>query len=311
MTHSPNINEQKRAKDLVLVRTKLQAYILSQLIVSGKLSPPRKIWVITTANEKVALSAILMQLNSLPQLSCTPIAVLRRDKYWHFGLALRIWISILRLRMNKGALVFSNLNWIALALPIKCAPTIPYITFDDGVANIQQRNATFLSDLPTVRKGLVGWALRGIFPTGCAGYLRAKSSLHFTIFRDFPKSQYAGQVVQISLDWENSIDPDDISELPDRVSRILLGTVTKEVDVNVESHAALLSWADLYIPHPRSDEPGSYSRIIVKYPAEALIGYYAKHQSVVVAHYNSTAAVSFAQHPNVELFDLTKGEMPP
>lgn len=304
------INEKERSENLALVRTKLQAYILSQLIVSGEVSPPKRIWVITTADERVALSSILMQLNSVTQMSSTPIKILRRDKHWHFSLVLRIWTNVLRLRISKGALIFANLNWIALALPIKLMPAIRYITFDDGTANIQRRRGSYLSDLPTARTGVLGRILKKMFPSGCAGYLRGRSSLHFTMFRDCPQSQYGGQVVHIPVDWENLIGPDDTSQLPDRVCRIYLGTVTKEIDIDMAIHAALLSWADFYIPHPRSCEPGVCSRIILKYPAEALIAHYAKSHLINVAHYNSTAALGFSEHSNVQLFDITKGEIP-
>ena len=292
----------------VVVRTKLQAIIVNAMVEAGLI--PGDVHLVLVAQD-AADTSIRDIRHQAGRMSPPP----RKTTVWLRGgvhmpfLFAHLLFCAWSARLRGHRLYAANVNWIALGLALKLCPGQAIFSFDDGSANVQQRDSSYLSESATRRRGPLGWLIRSVFPNGCASFVRGRIERHCTIYPHLPNIAPASRVDIVGIDWEQLMSDADRRALPPGIRRILLGTVYEAILEPAGPIAAAdveqtRRWADLYIPHPRDRSGRERAEVFMKYPAESIIGHYAKTGEIVVAHYNSSAALPFRELPGVHLVNL-------
>jgi hypothetical protein len=294
--------------NIVIVRTKLQAIIVSRMVGMGLISGDLHLIQFHEDADDASRHDLHHQALGLESVT-RKTTLLSRSGLGTLGLFLYFLYLLYRSRIRENRVYFANINWFPFALALKFCPGQRIFTFDDGSANIQQRDTSYLSQASSNRPGLAGWLARRIFPNGCAAFVREHIERHCTIYPGLANIVPDSKIDTVQIDWEDLVNDSDRRDLPEGIRRIFLGSVYSELlrpsgAVTEKEVNEMLQWADLYIPHPRDATARSRPDVFVKYPAESLISHYAKSGHLVVAHYNSSAALPFRNDPNICLVDL-------
>lgn len=292
----------------VIIRTKLQAIIVRKMVDTGLISGDLHLVQLYQDADDVSRHDLQHQVRDLAAVT-RKTTVLSRSGAGTPGLFFYFLYLLFATRLRGHRIYFANINWFPFALALKFCPGQSIFTFDDGSANIQQRDSSYLSQAASRRAGLGGWIARRIFPNGCAAYVRTRIDRHCSIYPGLGNIVPESRIDPIEIDWEDLLSEADRRALPEGVRRIFLGSVFPAIvrasgPVTGQEVEQALEWADLYIPHPRDTAARSRADVFVKYPAESIISHYAKPGDIVVAHYNSSAVLPFLHNPHVRLVDL-------
>lgn len=294
----------------VFVRTKLQAFIVAQLIRDGVIRTP--FHLIEVSNSKEPDSRPYMApLRAL----AGRVTTMERPRSSFLLLFLRFWRLLLVARITRAQVFIANVNWYHLGLALKLVPGMRIRTFDDGTANIQKRSA-FYTDEVLDLASLKGRFARQIFPGGVALFTRKRIEQHYSIYPKMQNIVSEDRWTQVLINWQAMIATEDVACLPETVTHILIGTVYAEalklwsMDLDEEKVRNAIAWADLYIPHPRQPGESPFRATLQKYPAEAIIDLYARKGPISVAHFNSSAVLCFKGNPRIRLIDLAADSSP-
>lgn len=301
--------------DRVIVRTKLQAIIVRRLLEEHVINAPFHLILLFNKDEHSFANGLEQQCRKL-SASVSKTTILARPKAG-FGRLLFFFLALLGRSKIRGERVFcANVNWYPIALALRIIPRSQIFTFDDGSANVQRRNSSFLGQQPSQSKGLQGAIARKIFPQGPSYFVRGRIIKHWTIYPEVTNIVSPAKLIHIDMKWRTLISKQDALALPVRVRKIYLGTIS-EMDGRNGKHSVpreiiekAINWADLYIPHPREPNAAERNRMASKYPAESIIDHYARIHSVAVAHHNSSASLSFLNNARVDLIDLSRDDLP-
>jgi hypothetical protein len=294
--------------NIVIVRTKLQAIIVRRMVDTGLIRGDLHLIQFYEDAGDASRHDLHHQALGLESVT-SKTTLLSRSGSGTLGLFLYFLYLLYRSRIRGDRVYFANINWFPFALALKFCRGQRIFTFDDGSANIQQRNTSYLSQASSERPGPAGWFARRIFPNGCAAFVRDQIERHCTIYPGLANIVPDSKIDIVQIDWEELVNAADRRDLPEDVRRIFLGSVYSELlrpsgAVTENEVKEMLQWADLYIPHPRDATARSRPDVFVKYPAESIISHYAKSGHLIVAHYNSSAALPFRNIPNIRLVDL-------
>lgn len=290
----------------VVIRTRLHALIVERLLVQGYIENPFHLIIAYNTTEPSYRTSIEKLFNSAKKVTELPrprLGFLRIFIYF-------LWL-LWRCRTNGDQIFLANVNWYHFGLALKMTPGLKINTFDDGSANVQTQSI-FFSDRGRELNSIHGRIAKLIFPRGVALFVRSRIERHYTIYPGLKNVVDVDRLVPIDIDWAGMANDVESRKLPEGVSKILLGTVYKEsatrssLCFSSEMMRAATEWAELYIPHPRQVEPCANAKVISGYPAEPLIGHYASIGKVVVAHFNSSAAIPFLSDPRVQLIDISQ-----
>ena len=296
--------------NLVFVRTKLQAIIIARMVESGLIQGELHVVKVRDGPRDAGILDAGAQLEPITGKTCRTTLLDRQD-----GIA--FVLAMLRLCFMawvRGDRIYvANLNWLALGLALKTCPGLRIHSFDDGTANLQQRDSSYRSNAASTRRGPLGWASRRFFPLGCAALARSRIVRHCTIYPGVENVVPADQVDELAIPWSRFIDDASRSALPFPVGKIFVGSVyaaieREPVPVTAAEVERLIDWCDLYVPHPRETSAHRRSELLKRLPVESIIDHYARTGRVVVAHYNSSAALPFLHDPRVRLIDLMGGD---
>lgn len=300
--------------DVVAVRTKLQAAIVHAMVQEGLVRVPFHLVKLYMAPVERAADELDIQCRALvPFVART--TMLDRSKVGAIGACVYLALLLAKTRLTGSRVLVANLNWLPLALALRLVPGSQIHSFDDGSANVQLRDNSYLSEQPTQRAGLAGWVLRALFPKGCAFFARGRIASHCTIFAGLDNVVPESRLTTVRMRWESLLTEQDARALPAGVRRIFLGSVYGELNewlhprVTPTDVDAAVAWADLHIPHPRQAIRGERHPILMKYPAESVISHYAAGNDVVVAHYNSSVALSLRSDTRVSFVDLSGADV--
>jgi hypothetical protein len=292
----------------VVIRTKLQAIIVRKMVEMGLIRGDVHLVQFYQDADDASKQDLQHQASDLKSVTGRTTAISRSGAGMP-GLFLYFMYMLWNARLRGHRVYFANINWFPFALALKLCPGQEIFTFDDGSANIQERESSYLSHASSRRPGLGGWLARRIFPEGCASFVRGRIQRHCTIYPDVANIVPDSRLDTIRIDWDELLGDADRIALPAGVRRIVLGSVYQSIarpagPVTERDIEQARQWADLYIPHPRDAAARDRADVFVKYPAESIISHYAKSGEVVVAHYNSSAALSFRDDPHVHLVNL-------
>lgn len=297
--------------DRVLLRTKLQAVIARAMIDAGQLAPdaclyeihdgPRDASGVHLREQRRLFAGLPVRHRSVP-----------RHRLGAAGMAAWLWLLLLRTRLAGGRLFAANLHWASLGLALRLQPGARIHSYDDGSANVQRRPHSFLWEAPSTRRGPGGWLSRLLFPSGVACFTRSRIVRHATIYPELENVVPADRLDRVRVDWSRLLVPEDAARLPQGVHRILVGSVFDELNQRLATPVTddvvkrAVAWAGLYIPHPRQPTPGAADSLMMRYPVEAIVEHYARRQPVVLAHFDSSAALPFADDPRVTCINLLR-----
>jgi hypothetical protein len=300
--------------DYLFVRTKLQGVIALELIRSGVI---RKPFVFTpmyriSAGEDTASVQVLYQTIAREAYRVRPLI----EASGLFRNSAQLAEDLLACWLTRGTVFVSVVNSYAVAVALKTNPFCTLMSFDDGTANVEVRDNSYLSLNPLPAGGVKRWLARKLFPNGAAAYCRSRISKHFTIYPDRPNIVSPDKLVSVELRWSLLLSESDKRRVPDTVRKILIGTVYDEV--KAEHWRPGFEWAisrcDLYLPHPREKTRHCHSDKVLETgaPAESLISYLLERgaPSLTLYHFGSSVALSFVAHPNVVCVDLLSTASP-
>jgi hypothetical protein len=305
---APQQLRKRQPMHCVVIRTKLQAIIVREMVEIGLISGNVHLVQFYQDADDASKHDLEHQARGLESVT-GKTTVISRSGAGMPGLFLYFMYLLWSARLRGHRVYFANINWFPFALALKLCPGQAVFTFDDGSANIQQRDSSYLSQAPSRRPGPGGWLARRIFPEGCASFVRGRIQRHCTIYPEAANIVPDSRLDTIRIDWDELLSDSDRNALPMGVRRIVLGSVYQSIarpsgPLTERDIEQARQWADLYIPHPRDAAARNRADAFVKYPAESIISHYAKSADVVVAHYNSSAALSFRNHPHVHLVNL-------
>jgi hypothetical protein len=298
--------------NLVFVRTKLQAIIVVQMVEAGLIQGALHVVKVREGPHDAGIQDASVQLESIARQTCRTTLLDRRHGVAFVLATLRLCFTAW---LRGDRIYVANLNWLALGLALKACPGLQIHSFDDGTANLQQRDSSYRSNAATTRRGPVGWAARSIFPEGCAAFARSRIARHCTIYPGLENVAPAHRIDEVAIPWSRFLDESSRLALPSPVERIFIGSVypaikREPVPVTAAEVERLIDWCDLYVPHPREASAHHRSAVLARLPAESIIDHYARINTVIVAHYNSSAALPFTHDPRVRLVDLMTEEFP-
>jgi hypothetical protein len=294
--------------DCVIVRTRLQSLIVRRLVETGVIAAPFHLVLLVRADGHLiesALEGLLRDAGLVARRTLIQRPPMRFAQMWRLFLRL-----LIEARRSGGHVYCSNFGWYPLAVALRCLPGYRIRTFDDGTANIQRRDNSFLSEAPSAEAGWRGWVARLLFPKGPALFARSRIERHWTLYPWAQNVVPADRLEPVEIDWSGLMEPEDAVCLPASARRIYVGTVYPEArkrgisGTSEADEASLLAWSDLYLPHPRDESAARAPEHLRRYPAETIISHYAQRGPLVVAHHNSSAVLPFLHNPAVTLFDL-------
>jgi hypothetical protein len=299
--------------DHAIYRTKLQAVIVGRLAATHVLQAPLHLVQLRRRPGDSNTADLDEAARTLAQFAARH-DVLSRHRLGSAGLFGWFLALLWRARLRGERVFVANINWVPFALALRCVPGLRVFSFDDGTANVQRRDDSYLSEVPSRARGVAGWLARRLFPKGPAYWVRGRIERHYTIYPGIANIVPPERLQAVAMAWDELIAPADRVRLPPGVARISLGAVYDEINrrlvapVSADDVARTIAWADLHIPHPRQPSEVERSEVVLRYPAEALIAHYAREQPVTVAHFDSSVALSFRDDPRVRLVDLADGE---
>lgn len=294
--------------DCIIVRTKLQAVIARRMAETGLVRAPVHVIALTRQVDDASAQDIARQVGAFGPLAART-TTLSRAKAGSAGVALLFAWLLAKTASGRGRVYLANVNWYPFALALKAFPRRRVYTFDDGTANVQARDNSFLAEEPSRAGGLTGWLARTLFPRGPGAFVRSRIERHATIYPGLPNLVPPERLDEVAIDWAELVDPADLARLPPACHRIFIGSVYREINrrmprpISQDEVDALVAWADLHIPHPR-ESAAPRDELLVKYPAESLVAACARRGPVVMAHFNSSVALSFRDDPRVTCVEL-------
>lgn len=290
--------------DVVVVRTKLQALIVAELVRLGIVSRPFHLILFEREEEP----AIDVQTRPLGALAATT-STINRGRGSAFACYAVLLRALRNARKTGGCFHCASISIFSLALAVKLNPHVHVKTFDDGSANIVP-SGVYFSERPTGISPAGRWLARRLLPQGPSRFFRDRTEHHYSIYHGCPNIVESARLTFIDIDWNALFQQTDVRRIPAGASRILLGSVYYELDelprgsFFVDRLPALKEWCDVYVPHPRYAD--SLQGDGFDSPAEAIIAHCAQRTLVTVAHFASSAAIPFQHSDRVKLIDLTQ-----
>ena len=93
-------------------------------------------------------------------------------------------LSILAV-ISCGKFFLAGINYYGFSIVAKFNPLIKIITFDDGMANFYKKSEYFKHEKLDDNLSVLRSFLNFLFPNGSPSFLRKKTILHYTIFKNF------------------------------------------------------------------------------------------------------------------------------
>jgi len=292
----------------VIVRTKLQALIVLELLRRGVISRPFvfvPLYQLRVGEDSDAVQTLYDAI-SVQASRVYPIVqsagLLRACVY--------LWFAGLKCLSTRGTIFAAVLNYYPLAVALRLLPGVDFCSFDDGTANIEVRDTSYHSMQPLPPGGWKRVLARALFPVGSSAYCRSRIRAHYTIYAGLANIVSPQKTVPVHIRWADLLSRADKARIPHPIRTLLLGTVYDEIDR--EKWRSPLDWAlqraDLYLPHPRQKKAvdESMAGTNLDATAEAVINYLLQEDpgELTVYHFGSSVALSFLGTERVRFVDL-------
>lgn len=224
-----------------------------------------------------------------------------------FAIAFR---ALIETRLSGGTVFNANISSAPFALALTMLPGMRFESFDDGFANVAPGQSLFLSDEPLEGGSIKRRTLRRFLPRGPAAASRDRIRRHFTIYPGLPNIVGEELLTPIRLRWRDHLSDADRTKLQRPIETLIIGSRYCEWPDSMNLRATVKEWAslnraDLYVVHPREDNP-PVPEVAMCFdgPAEGIIDQLAQQRPLTVVHLDSSAALPFEKDDRVQLINL-------
>jgi hypothetical protein len=291
--------------DYVLVRTKLQALIVLELIRRGVVEKPFRL--VCTHQHRIGedSESVYALYNQIEAQADRRYDIVQGEGLGR-GVA-RLLPMLWRARLTGGRLFVATINYYPLAVALRLTPGLTLHTFDDGAANIWPHASDYFRDRPLEGETARRRIARLLFPRGGPAFMRGRIARHYTIYPGYENIAPAERVEAIDLDWAGEMSAEDAARLPANVKAILLGAPFQDLKdpAALDRAREALAKSDLYLPHPR-DASGLTSdkdpKIMAS--AEAVIDSCLRQGPLTVYHFASSTILPFKGREGLTLVSL-------
>ena len=307
--------------DIIFVRTKLQAVIALNLVTENLIS--RNFIFVKCHKQNINEDAIELDFlyKKIEKKAFYTTHIVEKNGLIRCSLQVYL-LSILAV-ISCGKFFLASITYYGFSITAKFNPLLKIITFDDGAANYDNNSEYFkhetLDDNASFFRGLLNF----LFPHGSSFFLRKKTILHYTIFKNIENIVPSKKLKHININWDRYLSNEDILFLKkfakSEVS-VLIGTVYYEKESTLKREEQkinfinniqqrFLSKFDFMISHPSFSRLKPETLISRKFygPAESVIGF-LQNQSLVkkinIYHFRSTAILTIKTFSKVKLYDI-------
>ena len=227
--------------------------------------------------------------------------------------------------ISCGKLYLTAISTYVFSIVAKLNPLLKIVTFDDGMANIdkESENPYFSNKALDDNSSILRSFLNFLFPNGSPSFLRKKTILHYTIFKNFENIVPNNRLKHVEIDWNSHLSNEDLFFLKKFVKSevsVLIGTVFHESEPTIKNdeqtrhsiknfEEKYLSKIDFIISHPR--DSSNFSRLKISRSlngtAESAIGFLqnqSRVEKINIYHFRSTAILTVMTFSKVKLFDM-------
>ena len=312
--------------DIIFVRTKLHALIVLNLISKDLISKnfifvkhhwkdvnedsKKNDFFYSKIEGKAFYTTCLVEKNGLIRCS------------------LQVYLLSILAFISCGKFYLAAIRTYAISIAAKLNPLLRIVTFDDGLDNIfrESDNPFFLKKALDDNSSFFRGFLNFLFPHGSASFLRKKTILHYTIFKNIGNIVPKEKLKYIKVNWESYLSNEDMLFLKGFVKSevsILIGTPFQEVEHSrlrderkrnfiKNFQKEFLPEIDLIISHPRDSSNISHLKIAESFhgTAESVIKF-LQNQSMVnkinILHFGTTSAPIIRTLSKVKIYDIYAG----
>jgi len=307
--------------DIIFVRTKLQALIVLNLLAQKRISK-NFTFVKCHFNEiNEDSEEISFFYNKIEKKAFYTTHLVEKKGLIRCSLQVYL-LSILAL-ISCGKFFLAGINYYGFSIVAKFNPLIKIITFDDGMANFYKKSEYFKHEKLDDNLSVLRSFLNFLFPNGSPSFLRKKTILHYTIFKNFENIVPNNRLKHVEIDWNSHLSNEDLFFLKKFVKSevsVLIGTVFHESEPTIKNdeqtrhsiknfEEKYLSKIDFIISHPR--DSSNFSRLKISRSlngtAESAIGFLqnqSRVEKINIYHFRSTAILTVMTFSKVKLFDM-------
>jgi len=312
--------------DIIFVRTKLQALIVLNLLEQKRISKNFTFvkCYFNEINEDAKEISFFYSKIEEKAFYTTHLV----EKKGLIRCSLQVYLLSILAFLSTGKFYLAAIRSYAFSIAAKLNPLLKIVTFDDGLDNIfrESDNPFFLKKALDDNSSFFRVFLNFLFPHGSASFLRKKTILHYTIFKNIENIVPKEKLKYIKLNWESYLSNEDMLFLKGFVKSevsVLIGTPFQE-----DEHSKLrgerkrnfiknfqkefLPEIDLIISHPRDSSNISHLKIAESFhgTAESVIKF-LQNQSMVnkinILHFGTSSAPIIRTLSKVKIYDIYAG----
>ena len=312
--------------DIIFVRHKLHALIVINLITKNLISKNfifvRQHWKeINEDSEKNDFFYKMLEEKAFYTIHTVEQRGLIKSVIQIYLLSILAFIS-------SGKFYLAAITSYAYAIVTKLNPLLKIITFDDGMSNIKKdsHNPYFSNKALDDNFSILRSFLIFLFPDGTPSFMRKKTILHYTIFKNIENIVPKEKLKYIKVNWESYLSNEDMLFLKGFVKSevsVLIGTPFQEVEHSrlrderkrnfiKNFQKEFLPEIDLIISHPRDSSNISHLKIAESFhgTAESVIKF-LQNQSMVnkinILHFGTSSAPIIRTLSKVKIYDIYAG----
>ena len=241
---------------------------------------------------------------------------------------LHVYLLSILAFISCGKFYLSGITYYPYSVAAKLNPFLKIITLDDGMANILKESGNpYFSNKPYGdSSSILRKLLNFVFPHGPSLFIRKKTILHYTGYKNLENIVPREKLKYVKIDWESYLSDEDVLFLK-RFNKpelsILIGTVFDEKEFNSKKdeqkrnflknfQKEFLPEIDLIISHPRDSSNISHLKIAESFhgTAESVIEF-LQNQSTVnkinIIHLGTSSAPIIKTFSKVKIYDIFAG----
>ena len=312
--------------DIIFIRNKLTALIVINLIAENLITKNfifvRHHW--KDVNENPEMRDFFYKMIEEKAFYTTHLV----EKNGLIRSFLRVYLLSILAFISCGKFYLAGITFYAYAIVAKLNPLLKIVTFDDGMANIdkESENPYFSNKALDDNSSILRSFLNFLFPHGAASFIRKKTMLHYTIYKNFENIVPREKLKYIKIDWESYLSYEDVLFLNRFIKSevsLLIGTVFQEPEASrlrderkrnfvKDIQKEFLPKLDLIISHPRDSSNISQLKITRFFhgTAESIVKF-LQNQSMVnkinVYHLGTSSAPIIKTFSKVKIYDIFAG----
>jgi len=241
---------------------------------------------------------------------------------------LHVYLLSILAFISCGKFYLSGITYYPYSVAAKLNPFLKIITLDDGMANIQQESSNpYFSNKPYGdSSSILRKLLNFVFPHGPAFFIRKKTILHYTGYKNLENIVPREKLKYVKIDWESYLSDEDVLFLNRFIKSevsLLIGTVFQEPEASrlrderkrnfvKDIQKEFLPKLDLIISHPRDRSNISQLKIAKSFhgTSESVVEF-LQNQSMVnkinVYHLGTSSAPIIKTFSKVKIYDIFAG----